>query len=205
MAQVEKLLISDRREGRHVAVLQGARWHRQNAAGNRIRTKTSRSVSSGILDQWKDQGYADLLLARLVKRLSAQQTSDSLDNARDIKALEKRAKWALNWFKIKGNTQWLLIYNNIDKDAWPDISEDSYDIEEFFPGADHGSIMVTTRSRSLQDLGDFVHVKTMSTKEAFKILTKCVHLRTLKDDANNWGRVSTTVSYNTQRCTNSVQ
>ncbi|KAL2009432.1 hypothetical protein VTN00DRAFT_5239 [Thermoascus crustaceus] len=50
------------------------------------------------------------------------------------------------WLARNKNSKWLLIFDNIDQYlATDDPDGESYDITEFFPSADHGSIIITTR------------------------------------------------------------
>jgi hypothetical protein len=66
-----------------------------------------------------------------------------------VKRLEESKKIAqevLQWFTLKGNTKWLLIFDNIDKASFKDEKSNqtsmslSYDITEYFPRSDTGTI-----------------------------------------------------------------
>lgn len=43
------------------------------------------------------------------------------------------------WLSLTNNTRWLLIYDNYDE-------PEEFDIEQYYPPASHGAIIVTTRS-----------------------------------------------------------
>ena len=77
----------------------------------------------------------------------------------------------LKWFGTPGNTQWLLIYDNVDRDASDGVHDpEAYDIRKFFPNSDHGSIIITTRRLQLRHLGEGLKVNTMTTGEGMELL-----------------------------------
>ncbi|KAK3612928.1 hypothetical protein LTR22_028383, partial [Elasticomyces elasticus] len=55
------------------------------------------------------------------------------------------------WLSKKGNTGWLLIFDNVDRD-WQTGKGDAqaYNPTEFFPSADHGAVLMTSRLTRLQ-------------------------------------------------------
>ena len=62
------------------------------------------------------------------------------------KSLEEVVDAVKQWFDQTGNTRWLLIYDNYDNPKLPGIKDPStIDIKQYFPDADHGSIIITTR------------------------------------------------------------
>ncbi|RYP55778.1 hypothetical protein DL771_012369 [Monosporascus sp. 5C6A] len=59
-----------------------------------------------------------------------------------------------SWLNEPDNTHWLLIFDNIDRECQQDDADpDAYDIRRYLPGADHGSILITTRLARLGQLG----------------------------------------------------
>ena len=85
--------------------------------------------------------------------------------------LEEVIDEVLEWFGNPGNTQWLLIYDNVDRDASDQVQDpEAYDIRKFFPNSDHGSIIITTRRLQLRHLGDELKVNTMTTEEGTELL-----------------------------------
>jgi len=53
----------------------------------------------------------------------------------------------LDWFCLDGNTRWLLIFDNVDKQP---SDPDGVDITAFFPPVNRGSILITTRLNPLE-------------------------------------------------------
>jgi hypothetical protein len=113
----------------------------------------------------------------LGSRLPKGQIQDI--DVQDIKGSEgskRRAQEVLQWFSIKGNTQWLLVFDNIDKTSYEEESTNqnsnslSYDISQYFPPGDTGSIIVTTRLQRLASLGYYVHLRNLDVLDSLFIL-----------------------------------
>jgi hypothetical protein len=81
----------------------------------------------------------------------------------------------LNWFSIAGNTKWLLIFDNVDRDH-SQIPEDAdaYNIQKYFPDADQGAMLITTRLRRLGLLGTGIALDKISQNDALNILERLV-------------------------------
>ena len=112
-------------------------------------------------------------IAGVARSLPANQLSDSAqDNLQQGgEELGKLIDEVLEWFGKPGNTQWLLIYDNIDRDASDEVHDpEAYDIRKYFPNSDHGSIIITTRRLQLRHLGDGLKVNTMTTQEGTELL-----------------------------------
>ncbi|KAH8711820.1 hypothetical protein GQ44DRAFT_763039 [Phaeosphaeriaceae sp. PMI808] len=73
----------------------------------------------------------------------------------------------LGWLGLPENTGWLMVMDNVDRDYLQrEEDKEAYDIEEYFPEADHGSILVTTRLRQLTQFGEQWEVKKVDNKQA---------------------------------------
>lgn len=63
------------------------------------------------------------------------------------------------WLSLPSNRQWLLIIDNVDRDhAARNNDIQAYNVAEYFPGGDHGNIMITSR------LSNFQHPRLRLTK-----------------------------------------
>ncbi|KAH8669617.1 hypothetical protein BGZ60DRAFT_38520 [Tricladium varicosporioides] len=95
-----------------------------------------------------------------------------------IGGLEKSRKAAqkiLEWFALSNNTQWLLVFDNIDKTSYgekPDQNTEpsSYDITQYLPRGDTGSIIVTTRLQRLVSLGGAVPLRKLGVLDGLLVL-----------------------------------
>ena len=120
-------------------------------------------------------------LMLLAARLPKGQIADV--NAGKVKGLEEsrqKAQKVLQWFALKGNNQWLLVYDNIDKTSWGEDenfdqnvwASSTYDISQYFPRCEAGSIIITSRLLRLRDLGREVALGRLDVIDSLLILEK---------------------------------
>jgi hypothetical protein len=89
----------------------------------------------------------------------------------NIDEVEQRARKVLRWLSMDGNSRWLIILDNIDQYAPVDsATDDAYDIRKFFPGSDHGSILITSRLPGLSELGKSIPINKLDPKDAIQLL-----------------------------------
>jgi hypothetical protein len=94
----------------------------------------------------------------------------------DVKAANEeeamqRANQVLQWLAQAGNTRWLLIFDNIDQYSSLEGHGDcGYDIYTFFPSADHGSMIITSRLQGLTELGKSFPVQKLPHEDATQLL-----------------------------------
>lgn len=93
--------------------------------------------------------------------------------------IEQRAMHVLKWLAIEGNSRWLIIFDNVDQySPFSGPVGDTYDIAEFFPGADHGSILITSRLQRLTELGESFPVDKLDLKDTVQLLLQSRSLST---------------------------
>ena len=67
----------------------------------------------------------------------------SKDTIKDFDAI---LEIVLKWFSRPSNNMWLLIFDNVDREYSAESKDPkAYDIKEYLPDADHGSILITSR------------------------------------------------------------
>jgi hypothetical protein len=117
---------------------------------------------------WLDGRTKDILKRSIAKCASRippghiPETSRSYaaDSGSDINAVVRDV---MGWLSHPDNKEWLLIFDNIDREHSPDVGDpDAYDVERYFSGADHGSILITTRLAKLEQLGNSHHLGKVS-------------------------------------------
>lgn len=110
-------------------------------------------------------------LSSILPRLPGQTQASMAKNEDEV---EQNARKVLKWLALPGNSRWLLIFDNVDN--YSPVIEDGYDIREFFPTSDYGSILITSRLQSLAELGQSFPVPTFSSEEAISLLGQNRHL-----------------------------
>ncbi|KAI0875593.1 acyl transferase/acyl hydrolase/lysophospholipase [Hypoxylon argillaceum] len=76
----------------------------------------------------------------------------------------------MSWLEKSGNSSWLLVFDNVDKDAHNE-DEYVYDLSRYFPPS-HGSILATTRLSRLAQLGSSRRLDKAKDVEARSIFGK---------------------------------
>jgi hypothetical protein len=76
------------------------------------------------------------------------------------------------WLDLRKNSHWLMIYDNYDNPRTPNNSDRlAVDVRQYLPEADHGSIIITTRSANVTQ-GQRLHVqKLLDVEEGLNILS----------------------------------
>lgn len=116
------------------------------------------------------EGFARVL-SRVTKHTDGDPTG-AIGTSRDREAAQK----ALNWFCLEGNKKWLLVFDNVDTQAFgKGVNEgNSYRISDWFPSASWGSVLLTTRLTDLSHLGRETRVEKMDLKQSQQLFSNVV-------------------------------
>jgi hypothetical protein len=102
---------------------------------------------------------------RLPQNELAADTIDQLQQSKiDVNAV---ARGVLQWLSLSSNRHWLLIFDNVDRDYYlKEMDPQAYDIKEFFPSADHGSILITSLLLSLRRYGTGLRLDIVNDEQS---------------------------------------
>ncbi|KAH8722805.1 hypothetical protein GQ44DRAFT_657694 [Phaeosphaeriaceae sp. PMI808] len=77
----------------------------------------------------------------------------------------------MNWLARPDNRAWLLIFDNVDREYSEQGDDpDAFNIEHYLSGADHGSVLITTRLAKLEQLGESQPLGKVDNAQARAIL-----------------------------------
>lgn len=112
--------------------------------------------------------------AGMVRRLPRSElTADGVEllkhSAVDID-VDAAVRECLQWLSLASNQHWLLIFDNVDRDVNDQDDAQAYNIRNYLPGIDHGSILITSRLARLQRYGSGVKVGTVDAEQARAML-----------------------------------
>lgn len=85
--------------------------------------------------------------------------------------LQVEADAVLRWLTLEKNHQWLMIFDNVDRDIHSDEDAQAYNVISFVPLADHGSILITTRLPSLGEIGISTKITKLTLNQALELLS----------------------------------
>lgn len=125
--------------------------------------KEQRDLYSAIF--WLNGRNEDMLkqsFANMAERLHDKYPSSTLLRpAAESKDLDLVVRVMKRWLSAKGNTRWILVFDNIDTPKLPGVKDpQAYDIKSYFPEVHQGFILITTRSSRLR-LGKVISVKKL--------------------------------------------
>lgn len=106
------------------------------------------------------------------------------------------------WLNLEKNTRWLMIYDNYDNPWTGNLDQSAVDIRRFLPRADHGSIIITTRSAQVSQ-GHRIHVqKLRNIHEGLEILSNTSKRENVENGRwfRHGGIVSSNANENRPRC-----
>lgn len=150
---------------------------------------------------WLSGNNQETLLRSLSLALSRIPGQSSKSAAKNDQELEQNAKQVLRWLSSAGNSRWLVVLDNIDQYS-PGIN-DGYDIGNFLPTADHGSILITSRLQSITELGRSFPLGGLDFEDAIALLWQSRHLpipdTSTKQDPGNY-LSSTCICKSTDQC-----
>jgi NB-ARC domain len=125
----------------------------------------------------KNQIQRDLVKSacRLFDDLSEESVGHA--STPDTANTERIIKRLLTWLSQPANNRWLLVYDNVDRDSSPELKDkdpDAFDVTDYFPTADHGSILLTTRLSKLGEHGPDLQLSRVSEQQGIDILSTLV-------------------------------
>ncbi|KAK9485193.1 hypothetical protein V1527DRAFT_452484 [Lipomyces starkeyi] len=112
-----------------------------------------------------------------VFELCPTQITRPIPDHQNEEEVEQNARQVLKWLAKQGNSRWLVIFDNVDQYS-PVAGDpgDGYDLSEFFPTADHGSILITSRLQRLTELGKSFPVQKLESEDAIQLLLQSSRL-----------------------------
>ncbi|KAK7533196.1 uncharacterized protein J3D65DRAFT_73498 [Phyllosticta citribraziliensis] len=121
--------------------------------------------------------------SRMLRRMpdySSSPMGESIGNEQD-----KEIDAIQHWLSMPGNKHWLIIIDNVDYDQSNPKDSKSYDLDEYLPRAEHGSILITSRFRSVGQRFEDLQVDSVTDQEACAILNANARSPTPRD-SNYW-------------------
>ena len=121
---------------------------------------------------WLDGSSEDSLrqsIAKCASRIPEGQIAEAsrtyaMGGSSDLNAVIYNV---LTWLARSDNTNWLLIFNNVDQEYSSRHTEpNAYDIKRYYSSADHGAVLITTRLARLEQLGDSQQLGKVTRKQA---------------------------------------
>ncbi|KAL4921410.1 hypothetical protein BDW62DRAFT_174633 [Aspergillus aurantiobrunneus] len=104
-------------------------------------------------------------LSSAISRIPGQGQKITAMNEEETK---RNTTQVLQWLAFPANNRWLLIFDNVEQ-YFPG-TDDGYDVAHFFPPANHGSILITSRLLKLSELGESFPLEKLNPTHATQLL-----------------------------------
>lgn len=104
----------------------------------------------------RSEGILKQSLANCAKRIPEGQISEKSRTfvpSKDEDSLDSVVAEVVAWLARPDNSNWLLVFDNVDLDYEVGREDGAYDVRMYLPG-DHGSVLITTRLAQLAHLGE---------------------------------------------------
>ncbi|KAG9511616.1 hypothetical protein KCV07_g10049, partial [Aureobasidium melanogenum] len=104
---------------------------------------------------WLDGSSEDALqrsFVDVVSRIPAAEVPLALIEAAKQASPDQLSmlRGVLDWLTLPSNQRWLLVIDDVDRDHTAKVEDPlAYDVKQYFPAADHGNILVTSRLSTL--------------------------------------------------------
>jgi hypothetical protein len=171
MAELERVLVPGPRQSQRqkLHVLHGLGGMGKTQLAVEFARRHHRRFSSVF---WLDGRSEDTLkrsIASHASRIPQGQIAETsrtyaADSGADVDVVVKDV---MAWLARPDNTAWLLIFDNVDREYRTQSGDlDAYDVQRYLTGADHGSVLVTTRLARLEQLGESQQLGKVSEEQA---------------------------------------
>ena len=174
MSRLENVLVPapDHSMRRKVFVLHGLGGIGKTQLALEFARKHQKAFSANF---WLDGSSHDAIrqsVASVTSRLPLIQIGEAARNFKQAAGeLDVVIDEVLRWFSLPTNSQWLMVIDNVDRE-YPSAGHDreAFDVGKFFPEADHGSILITSRLKELEQLGSSYKVDSMDEAQGTRLL-----------------------------------
>jgi len=169
MAELERVLLPRRQHSRRkVFVLYGLGGIGKTQLSVEFARRHYRKFGSVF---WLDGRIEDSLkrsIATCASRIPEGQIAESSStySATSTGDVDAVVRDVMSWLSRPDNRDWLIIFDNVDRESGVDNTDsDAYDITRYLPGADHGSVLITTRLANLEQLGSSRRLERLNREQ----------------------------------------
>ena len=174
MAELERALLPQRQNMRQkIFVLYGLGGIGKMQLAVEFTRRHHHKFSSVFWLDGSSEVSLKLSIMRCACRIPAGQISDasrtySISSEGNINEVVREV---MGWLAQPDNTKWLVVFDNVNQDYnLHTLDPLTYDVRQYFSGADHGSVLITTRLARLEQLGGSQQVNKVDRAQAQEIL-----------------------------------
>jgi hypothetical protein len=174
MRELERLLVDNMAaaDRQKVVILHGLGGIGKTQLAVEFARKHHRAFSSTVWLDGSSETSLKQSFASIVQRLPQDELTTEGAEMLKHSAIDDNVavRECLRWLSLPLNQHWLLIFDSVDRDYHDKDDPQAYNVKVYFPDADRGSILITSRLASLQTLGPGIKVGMVETEQAKAIL-----------------------------------
>ncbi|KAF2022555.1 hypothetical protein EK21DRAFT_95617 [Setomelanomma holmii] len=171
MAQLERVLVPrpGQSQRQKIPVLRGLGGMGKTQLAVEFARRHHRQFSSVFWLDGRSEDTVKRSIASCASRIPQGQIPETSrmyagDSGTDVDAVVRDV---MTWLAQSDNITWLLSFDNVDREYKAQGGDpDAYDVKRYFSGADHGSVLVTTRLARLEQLGGSQQLGKVSADQA---------------------------------------
>ncbi|PSN58604.1 hypothetical protein BS50DRAFT_614817 [Corynespora cassiicola Philippines] len=176
MAELERVLLPRRGQNQRqsVHILRGLGGIGKTQLAVEFARRHQRRFSSVFWLDGRSEDSIKRSLASCASRIPQGQIAEvsrayAADGGTDVDAVVRDV---MAWLAQPDNTSWLLVIDNVDREySAQGTDAEAYDVRRYLSGADHGSVLITTRLARLEQLGEAQQVGKVGSGQAHEIFT----------------------------------
>ena len=184
MIQIETMLLPVNQARQTIVVLHGLGGIGKSQLAREYATRHQHDYSAIFWINAKTEPSLNTSMADIARRVGLAVELDGNHHTGQTRGMSKSTTAVLDWLQMDGNSDWLLIFDNVDSqdDDLDDemqqnstnLKDESFDVSPYLPSTAQGTLLVTSRLSYLarQFGGIAINVDRMSTEEGLEVLSK---------------------------------
>ena len=184
MGQMEAILLPINQAQQTVLVLHGLGGIGKSQLAREFASRHQNDYSAIFWINAKTESSLNTSMVDIARRVGLAVQSDENQHTAQTRGMPKATTAVLEWLQMDGNSDWLLIFDNIDSQN-DDLNEpmlqestgcatELFDASPYLPSTAQGTLLITSRLSYLarQFGGIAINVDRMSTQEGLELLSK---------------------------------
>lgn len=184
MSQIETALLPINQAQQTILVLHGLGGIGKSQLAREYASRHQHDYSAIFWINAKTESSLNTSMADIARRSGLTVELDENQHAAQTRGVSKATTAVLEWLGMDGNSDWLLIFDNIDSriddlndhmlQESPGHAIELFDASPYLPSTAQGTLLITSRLSYLarQFGGIAINVDRMSTKEGLEVLSK---------------------------------
>lgn len=183
MHKIEAALLPIKRTQQVILVLQGLGGNGKSQIAREYATEHQNDYSAIFWINAKSESSLKQSMADVARRIGGASGFEETNEATEAQALSKATAAVLDWLDRADNTDWLLIFDDVDSQAedsdnieepLPGSVTKPFDVSVYFPSTTQGTLLFTSRLSYLarQCGGVAIGVDRMTPKQGLEVLSK---------------------------------